>query len=139
VADRSVLPLTTALGYATGVAESLRERRGETPAHTNGAPDLVPAGPLDPVRHSSEHSSRQAEQDSDIVAFGALLYELMTGSKPPQDESQVRSAIAFRRWVLKECGPPPHAWRSAVWLAIRKACDRILMELRLYSVIDPAK
>jgi hypothetical protein len=130
--DSGVLPLATALGYAMGVAAALRERRGEIPAQSNGGPDHV--GPLGAVPHPSEPSSRQAEKDSDMVAFGALLYELMTGSKPPQDVSQfvvpsvplvgaegVRMA-ATRLSLRCMAGDP-------------QGMQRILTELRLYSVM----
>ena len=130
--DSGVLPLATALGYAMGVAAALRERRGEIPAQSNGGPDHV--GPLGAVPHPSEPSSRQAEKDSDMVAFGALLYELMTGSKPPQDVSQfvvpsvplvgaegVRMA-ATRLSLRCMAGDP-------------QGMQRILTELRLYKLM----
>jgi hypothetical protein len=132
--DRTGLPLTAALGYATGVAAALRERHLEMPPHTNGGPDRAPAGPLGPVLHRSEHFSRQAEQHSDIAAFGAMLYELVTGSRPPQDVSRV---------VLPRIpGVGAEGVRTAVTrLALRcvagepQDMNRILMELRLYGVI----
>jgi len=134
VADRSIPALATALGYATGVAAALCERYREMPADTGGAPDLVPAGPLDPVLHPCEHSTRQAEQDSDMVAFGALLYELMTGSKPPQDVSQF--VVPSVPWVGAE-GVRTVATRLALGCMAGEPQDmnRILMELRLYGVI----
>jgi hypothetical protein len=122
--ERSGLPLATALGYATGVAAALRERHGEMPPHTSGGPDRVPVGP----------SSRQDEQDSDLVAFGALLYELMTGSRPPQDVSQV--VLPRVPWVGAE-GVRTAATRLALRCMAGEPQDmhRILMELRLYGVI----
>jgi hypothetical protein len=132
--DRSALPLAAALGYAIGVAAALRERHGEKPAQTNGRPERVPAGPLGPVPHPSERASPQAEQGSDIVAFGALLYELMTGSRPLQDVSQ------FVRKRVPLVGPDG-VRTAATCLAVRcmagdsQDMQRILTELRLYSVI----
>jgi hypothetical protein len=132
--DRSGLPLATALGYATGVAAALGERYGEMPAHKDGGPDRVPVGALDPVLRPSEHSSRQAAQDSDIVAFGALLYELMTGSRPPQDVSRV---VLPRVPRVGPEGVRNAATRLALGCMAREPQDmhRILMELRLYGVI----
>ncbi len=132
--DRGALPLAAALGYATGVAVALRERHGEKPAQTNGGPDRVPVGPLGPVLHPSERASPQAEQDSDIVAFGALLYELMTGSRPPQDVS---------RFVRKRdpLVGPDGVRTAATCLAVRcmagdsQGMQRILTELRLYKLM----
>ena len=132
--DRGALPLAAALGYATGVAVALRERHGEKPAQTNGGPDRVPVGPLGPVLHPSERASPQAEQDSDIVAFGALLYELMTGSRPPQDVSR------FVRKRVPLVGPDG-VRTAATCLAVRcmagdsQGMQRILTELRLYKLM----
>jgi hypothetical protein len=106
--DRSVLPLDTALEYAMGVAAALREKHGEIPG--------------------------QFEKDSDIAAFGALLYELMAGSKPPQDVSQL--VVPSVEWA-----GPEGVRTAATRLSLRcmtgdpQGMQRILTELRLYIVM----
>jgi hypothetical protein len=133
----SVLPLPTALGCATGVAAALRERHDEMHAKPEDWPDRVEAGPLGAVIPRPEYSSRRAEQHSDMVAFGALLYELMVGSKPPRDVSKVvlprvprvgpeGVRVAATRLALQclgAAGDPP------------ADMQQVLTEVRLYSLL----
>jgi len=117
-----VLSLAAALNYATGVAAGLRERHAE----------MCPHVPLPPA-----HSSQPTGRHSDIAAFGALLYELMAGSRPPRDLSQVvlpqvpqegpeavrTAATRLALQCLGAAGAPP------------ENMQRILTEVRLYSLM----
>jgi len=135
IAD-GVLPLATALGYATDVAAALRELHGEGRAHGEVGPDHVRVRSQRAVLLPSRPSSRQADPRSDIVAFGALLYELLTGSKPPRDLSNAMAAPVPR-------AGPEGVRRAAQHLALRclAAVDpalhmqQALMEVRLYSLM----
>jgi hypothetical protein len=68
------------------------------------------------------------------VAFGALLFELMTGSKPPQDASQLVVPSVPRVG-------PEGVRTAATRLSLRcmagqtQGMQRILTELRLYSLM----
>jgi DNA-directed RNA polymerase subunit RPC12/RpoP len=133
----SVSLLASVLSYATGVAAALRERYGEMPADAEARPDRVPAGPRSAEMLPPEVSSQRTEQDADIVAFGALLYELMTGATPPRDLSQVTAPrgprvglegvrTAATRLALRclgAVGVPPDDMQQ------------VLTEIRLYSLI----
>jgi len=132
-----VLPLATALGYATDVATALRELHAEGRAHGEAGPDDVRVGPRGAVLPPPPASSRRGDQRADMVAFGALLFELVTGSKPPRDLSSVAVPLAPRvgseglraaaiRLALRCLGaasdPAPHMQQA-------------LMEVRLYSLM----
>lgn len=132
-----LLPLATALYLATEIATELRELHGEGRAHGEVGADHVLVSPHGARLLSPAAPPRRADQRSDIVAFGALTYELVTGSKPPRDLSDVAVAAGPRTG-------PEGIRAAAVRLALRclgAASDpaphmqQALMEMRLYSVI----
>jgi len=132
-----ILPLATALGYATEVAATLRELHAEGRGHGEVGPDHVHVGTRGAVLLPPRAQSRRADQYSDVVAFGALLYELMTGSEPPQDLSTVATPLRPRLG-------PQGVRTAATRLALRclgAASDaaphiqQALTEVRLYSLL----
>jgi len=132
-----VLPLATALGYATGVAAGLRDRHAEMRAHAKAGPDRVRVAAPVAVRLPLEPSTQRTEQHADIVAFGALLYELMAGSKPPRDLYKVLPS------QIHLVGPEG-VRAAAIGLALQclgadggptSNMQRVLTEVRLYRVV----
>lgn len=122
-AGGSVSLLASVLGYATGVVAALRERHAAMPAEAEPVPGGV-------------HFPRTG-QEADIVAFGALLYELLTGSKPQRDLSQVAAPRGPRVG-------PAGVRTAATNLALRclgavgtppDDLQQVLTEIRLYSLL----
>jgi hypothetical protein len=133
-----MLPLATALSYAASVAAALRERHGALCAQTKAGPDRVQVGRLGVVLLPPEHSSQRAEQDSDIMAFGALLYELTAGSRPPRDLSQVVVPRIATREGLD--GVRVAAMRLALQCLgatgdLPDSMQQVFTEVRLYSLM----
>jgi hypothetical protein len=115
------VPLATALSYATGVAAELRDRQ------TNIRPGTLPR----------DRSFRQNGENSDLAAFGAMLYELIAGSKPPRDLSNVllprvpqagpdRVRASATRLALQCLGVEGHTPADM---------QQVLTEMRLYSLM----
>jgi hypothetical protein len=130
------LPLATALGYATDVAAALRDLHAEGRAHGHVGPEHLQVGPHGMLLRPGG-SPRPADQRSDVVDFGALLYQLITGSTPPRDLSEAALPRTPRVG-------PGGIRNAATRLALR--CLRAgsepsvqmqlaLTELRLYSLI----
>lgn len=119
----SVSLLASVLSYATGVAAALRERHAAMPAQAETEPDGVHFPPTG--------------QEADIVAFGALLYELLTGSKPPRDLCQVAAPRGPRLGLAGVRTAATHLALRCLGAVGAPPDDlqQVLTEMRLYSLM----
>jgi hypothetical protein len=79
---RGPLPLAAALRYATEIAAGLRSIHAEGGAHGSVSAATVIMGGPRAMLTSPNGNSRQARQQGDVAAFGAVLLQMLTGSKP---------------------------------------------------------
>ena len=140
------LPVAEALRFSTGLAAALRQihERGLVygaldPTRVNVSErgvELLPAGNRRKISPYSAPEQIQGKQDdprSDVFAFGALLYEMLTGCKAfnGQDRAAPR---------LDEV-PPPFRRLLGKCLEIRPECrlqtvQLALIQLRLMEKVD---
>jgi hypothetical protein len=76
------LPLAFALRCATDVASALRELHREGSAHGVVTPDLILVRAFGATLLLPEGAASQLDPRVDIRDFGAVLFEILTGSKP---------------------------------------------------------
>ncbi len=104
------LPVDEALRYATSLAQALRRMHQEgvvcgclDPGHivwNNHGAELTPngGGGLTPYLAPEQVRGEAADARSDIFAFGAIVYELLSGRKafPARDPEELKEAILER-------------------------------------------
>jgi serine/threonine protein kinase len=78
------LPLTFALRCATDVAAALRELHEVGRAHGEVSPASVVLRPSGAALRPPNGLLRQVSSRADVLAFGAVLYEMLTSGKPPR-------------------------------------------------------
>jgi hypothetical protein len=129
-----VLPVPYALICATDVASTLRDLHQKGLAHGEvnlGSIRLSESGARLQPRGSR---TRLADTRSDVAAFGAVLYEMMTGLKPPSD---VKSAVFTPVTTAMDMGD---VRTDAIRLA-EKCLDgspdmkQVLIELRILGIL----
>jgi hypothetical protein len=140
------LPLVFALRCATGVAAALRDMHLEGRAHGAVTPASILLRPSGAVLSPAGYRSDPAEPCADVAAFGAVLYEMLTGCQPPAGAGVPSGAPlgpATPRLPTPRTGPA--ALRSAaIRLAIRclaaspdamPAMQQVVTEVRLLCVM----
>jgi len=146
------MPAAEALRYAALLAESLRKAHDEgrvhgflTPASVwlNG-PALELAAPsgqrtLTPYTPPELLMGKQADARGDIFAFGAILYEMLTGQRAFPGESQGELAAALKSAPPAPTGSPAADKLLAGCLAKNPAArwqqiQKVILELKLLSV-----
>ncbi len=80
---RGVVPLPYALSCATDIASVLRDLHVKGLAHGDVTPESILLGKSGARLQPRGTRCRSTDVRSDVVAFGAVLYELMAGIKPP--------------------------------------------------------
>jgi eukaryotic-like serine/threonine-protein kinase len=147
------IPVSEALHYAMSLADALRKLHDAGKAHgaltpssivLNGSGvDLVPSpGPLEAVTPYTAPEVLQgqpADARSDIFSFGALVFEMLTGHRAFDGETQTELKLA-----LSDSAPPPSgspAVDRLVTNCVAKApaarwqrMQKIIMELKLLTV-----
>ena len=138
LAISKALPLEEALRYATSLAEVLREmhRSGAVcgcldPNHIVWDKDNVrleqnDARGMSPYRAPEQVRGEAADARSDIFAFGAILYELLSGHKafPAHDSEELKRQIL-------EWSPPPLTGLPAGIVSLVGSCLEKNRELRM--------
>ena len=81
------LPLPFALRCATDVAAALRELHEVARAHGEVSTASVVLRPTGAALLPPNGLQRMVDLPADVAAFGAVLYEMLTGVKPPRDGS----------------------------------------------------
>jgi hypothetical protein len=79
------LPLPFALRCATDVAAALRELHEVGRAHGEVSPASVALRATGAALLPPKGLQRKIDLRADVTAFGAVLYEMLTGDKPPRD------------------------------------------------------
>jgi len=77
-----LLPLAAALAYAADVASALRDLHSNGLAHGAVGANSVQLGPRGATLMAPREFREHTGQASDVRAFGALLHEMIAGSKP---------------------------------------------------------
>jgi hypothetical protein len=143
------LPVSDALRYAMMLAESLRRLHDEGRAHgalsprcvvlKNGTLELVPgSGAITPYTAPEALEGRSVDARSDVFAFGAILYEMMTGEHAFEGVGGTL-ATALATATPRPSGSPAIDRLLANCLAKDPAArwprmQKILMELKLLTV-----
>jgi hypothetical protein len=81
------LPLATALKYACGIAKSLRDLHRDRQVHGSVNAACVALQPSGAELMRPRKNREAGGAAGDIAAFGGLLYEMLTGSRPPTGAS----------------------------------------------------
>ena len=147
------IPVAEALHYAMSLAESLRKLHDAGKAHGSVTPsgitltgtglDLIPSlGPpasVTPYTAPEVLQGKPADARSDVFAFGALFYEMLTGRRAFDGDGQTALTLA-----LVNSAPPPSG-SSAVDRLVAgcvakspaarwQRMQKIIMELKLLTV-----
>jgi len=132
------LPLPFALHCATGVAAALRELHEVGRVHGEVSPASVVLRPSGAALLPPNGLPREINFRADVAAFGALLYEMLTGGKPPRNgplaapEGRVPHAgvpglrAAATRLAAKCLAPPPEP---------APTIQMVVTEVRLLNVL----
>jgi serine/threonine protein kinase len=80
---RGVVPVPYALLCATDIASTLRDLHGKGLAHGDVTPESIRLGKSGARLQPRGARCGSTDVRSDVVAFGAVLYEMMAGTKPP--------------------------------------------------------
>ena len=81
------LPLPVVLRFATDVAAALRELHEVARGHGEVSTATVVLRPPGAALLPPNGLQRMVDLPADVAAFGAVLYEMLTGVKPPRDGS----------------------------------------------------
>jgi hypothetical protein len=136
---KGALPLATALDWAADVASELREMHCAGRYHGAVAAHRVILTSVGAILISPHEFLEQACETGDVTAFGALLYEMVTGLKPDA-ESDVMPPMA-----AVPCQGPEGIRRAAIRLALscleesqkpRLTMQQMVTELRLFRVLE---
>jgi predicted nucleic acid-binding Zn-ribbon protein len=147
------IPVAEALHYAMSLAEALRKLHDAGKAHGSVTPsgillaghavDLIPSlGPsatVTPYAAPEVLQGQPADARSDIFSFGAIVFEMLTGRRAFDGESQTELILA-----LSNAAPPPSgspAVDRLVNSCVAKSpaarwqrMQKIIMELKLLTV-----
>jgi hypothetical protein len=147
------IPVSEALHYAMSLAEALRRLHDAGKAHgavtpssivlTGTTVELIPAlGPsatVTPYTAPEVLQGQPADARSDIFSFGAMVFEMLTGRRAFEGESQTELKMALSNEAPPPSGSP--AVDRLVNSCVAKSpaarwqrMQKIIMELKLLSV-----
>jgi hypothetical protein len=147
------IPVSEALHYAMSLADSLRKLHDAGKAHGAVTPssievtatglDLIPSlGPsatVTPYTAPEVVQGQPADARSDIFSFGALVFEMLTGHRAFDGESQTELKLALCNSAPSPSGSPAVDRLVASCVAKSPAArwqrmQKIIMELKLLTV-----
>lgn len=135
---KGALPLATALDWAADVASELREMHCAGRYHGAVAACRVILHSVGAILISPHVFPERASESGDVTAFGALLYEMVTGLKPDA------VGDAMPPMAVAPCQGPEGLRRAAIRLALscleesqepRLNMQQMVTELRLFRVL----
>src|SRR5579863_5581900 len=127
------LPVPYALLCATDVASTLRDLHQKGLAHGEVNLGSIRFGESGARLKPRGARTRFAEARSDVIAFGAVLYELMTGAKPPSD---IHSVVVKRTAASDLADVRNDAIRiAAKCLGGEAEIRQVLIELRILGIL----
>jgi len=126
------MPAPEALHYATLLAEALRQMHDRGEVHGSVSPESVvlAGGGIDLIPPPEKLESQAADASTDILAFGAVLHEMLTGRKIFGGESPsvpTPTGIPIADRLLAGCLAKEPAAR-------RPSMQKVLRELKLVTL-----
>src|SRR5436305_1920850 len=90
---RGPLPLASALWCGSEVARRLHELHLESRAHGKLTTSSVLLRPTTVELLPARNLREPATAEDDVRAFGAVLYQMLTGTKAPEDASEAHFSL----------------------------------------------